>query len=1329
MDNAAEWQRNRDGMGAVSASQETTAQAVLEKLARWQAVIDARLQAQMTLLEVLEEFLLVQLRTHYYHGNVDVHFLGTLLDTALLRMSGQAFEAYDAERDAPYRWPGGADLGFPAERRDVVTQAVESTAFGFVDHYEGYLRRHWKLSGYDASLQHVLREKVEDHIAQVVAIFQPARLAGRDVDELREAIAALEDAWRRMGQPSALATRKERHELAVLASRQIPDWLRGLGEADRKRLEGLQEEALQAQALVDEQLDGLGSLKDFARSLARDYVRRELDMEVEPDGIRVKLQWRTIMGQPMRTYSLSELVAGGPIRPDAISVVLVENGTMLRNEPISPLFMAQLLASLDAPAEYLPALSTRYHRADLKDAMFDWFLARLQHSAFVARCAGHMTIASHDHLSTAWSSESPGQAIDGLRVSTVELPDRSGCVDLMVFYREGPRQGVTEVLLYAPGKPDGQEWISLPSLRAVSAEIGGWAASESGREYLLQQIAPGDRVRAREYLVNVMQKPTSWNLSRDPRGAASGFKTCIEQAVLTGLSNNLMQVEMSESPRWYSRLPLDSRRTISGLGQELLVHQQLFGEQLAGYEIFMDFAKRTVTQAIAPYMRSKGVDESVDPSTVLIEFYPGPTRDKKVASLLELAIYGYDDNAGIDHPARGVRSTVGQDLGRVRSADLARYIRSAYLGERYAREVRSKFLDANNPAYLKRRDVYRYMSLARMERDLRIAYGQSALSIDAFRWLTRQFTLLGDRTPTGGPVSPSAVVAREGVHRLTVNGHVVLGVYLFTYFDPKGVYWLYTPDAPDGLLFRNYAAFRGRTAAQLHDYVLERVALTARASVARSLLALAADASPVDTLREFNRVVDIGAEFDAFIERAITDVKDITTSRAEVIKHQVVKGLLFAAAPVCMIYPPFAVLLDIAFIGVSASQAIEAHARGDTQEALEHWLVASWGSLFAVLGAASVAALLARSAMSLKLMLRPLSLSAQRLRKATTVAAKEAGPLIRPIRLKARQAVTTAPENLQLVADDGIFYGTYRSPPSASQPQATYYIRSQRRYFQVKQDPYFGGLCLADASRPGALYKVPIRRMTDGRWVHNNVGLRGGNDEVRNLGRIDDVTDLRRAFPTHDVPVPKRGALQGEGVVAKFIPGAETNYLFSLNAQTCVIASVYNPATKIGAIIHFDHNVTSLINRSVENVIRHLNGPAKDIRVTLIGGEWLSLGGDIGTAVRSVMRRKRLQPRWDYWSYSSCFGNTYGAVLDLKSGITSVFKTPLTVVEGFYSPLQQALRRGSRGEFFERLQRFEKRFSGDPVVQRASGEIRIPLQSRAASREEIDAQMFTIHWV
>nr|BFE91758.1 hypothetical protein GCM10020185_22940 [Pseudomonas brassicacearum subsp. brassicacearum] len=141
---------------------------------------------------------------------------------------------------------------------------------------------------------------------------------------MREQIEELQDAWRQTSRLTALATTRERRDLGAVARLQLPHWLRGLSNPDRERLRAFENQTVLAQAQVDELIDGLGSLRAFALQLARDYVRDELDMLVEPDSIRVQLQWRTVMGQPVHTYSLSELVAVGPVRPDAVSVFLVE---------------------------------------------------------------------------------------------------------------------------------------------------------------------------------------------------------------------------------------------------------------------------------------------------------------------------------------------------------------------------------------------------------------------------------------------------------------------------------------------------------------------------------------------------------------------------------------------------------------------------------------------------------------------------------------------------------------------------------------------------------------------------------------------------------------------------------------------------------------------------------------------------------------------------------------------------------------------------------------------------------------------------------------------
>ncbi|MFC6571505.1 hypothetical protein ACFQDJ_08325 [Pseudomonas brassicacearum] len=163
MDITAERQSNMARTGPVSSPQAATAQMTLEKLTRWQAAIDARLQTQMSLLEVLEEYLLVELRTHYHQGNIDPHFIDTLLDTVLQRMIDQAPVVYDEAQDVPYRWPEGVDLGFAPERRECVAQAVESAASRFVSHYEDYLRRHWRMVSQDVSLEALVRQKLDEH--------------------------------------------------------------------------------------------------------------------------------------------------------------------------------------------------------------------------------------------------------------------------------------------------------------------------------------------------------------------------------------------------------------------------------------------------------------------------------------------------------------------------------------------------------------------------------------------------------------------------------------------------------------------------------------------------------------------------------------------------------------------------------------------------------------------------------------------------------------------------------------------------------------------------------------------------------------------------------------------------------------------------------------------------------------------------------------------------------------------------------------------------------------------------------------------------------------
>ncbi|WP_134175750.1 dermonecrotic toxin domain-containing protein [Pseudomonas helmanticensis] len=1295
----------------------STAQALLLRLRRWKVMVDERLGSQMTLLEAMEHFALIELRVHYPQGNIVPGFVISLLDAVLQRLIDRQPVVFRAVQDSPYRWPGGKDPGLPSGRREVVIQTVEAVASYFLDQYKTYLREHWASTEQEASFDLMVKRKLQRFIDDIDKAFHRDSLAGLVPDRLRQKIERIQKRSFARYRLTRLANARERQILEALSFAQLAHWLRVLNESDRVLLHEYQDQTSQAQKSLDGLLEGYGTLRAYARQQAIDHIQLKLDMEVEPDIIQVRLMWRSAVGQPVQDRSLSELLAAGPISEDFASVLEVSSGSSLRNQPLEPAFIGHMLSQQDFPAQYLQALGQQYERADVKKALIDWFTLRLQQSAFVARCAGHITVDDHERLGQAWDSSNVSAT--SLRVAGLTLPNGMKCTELLVFYREETAGDVRDLLLYAPNKPDGQEWIRLTSLAALSEEVWEWTQTESGREYLLQQVSTVAARTAREYLFDVSARPSLWGMRSDIRRTAMGFMDCVEDASRLGLARTLDQVEQENSPRWYTALALEARRRISSLNQELVVHQKVFNDLLGRYEVFVDFAKRTVAQELAPYMRSKNVLEPVDPSTVLIDYRPNLTNDKvHVASLLELAIYGYDDNSGIDHPRQGVRSSVGQDLSQLRSADLALYLRTAYLGDKYAREIRGKFLDAGDAVFAMRRSAYRNVLLSKMDRDLRVARSTGQLDDKVYLALVRQVSLLSQARSPGPRVSVTSIAEREGMFRFTVRGNVVLGVYVFACFDPDASYWLYMPDAPDGMTFRPYQSLFGETAGKLSDYVMARVAVSARKTVSRLLRAMAAKNMNVDMVYESQRVSDARSEFNAYIERSVTDVEDVTTSRAEMIEKQVVKGLMFASAPFCLLFPPFALLLDIVFVAVSAKQAIEAHLEGDTDGALIHWLEASWGALFAMVGAASAIKLLGQAARSLKQATKSISLVADRLRNPPAVRVKQTLSMDEAVHFKPGQAVRKTPENLQLVSTEGTFFGTYHSPSSVGS-ESSYYIRRKGKYYQVKEHPTFYGLILIDPRLSSTRSARPIFLSAGGKWVHTRIGARGG-EGVRYLGRADN---LRSAFPGRAEPVVNRGAMQGEAVVARFSASSRDNYLFSLNAQTCVIASLYNPATKAGAVIHFDHNIRSLIDRTVKDVIGRLGGTAQDIRSTLVGGDWLT-GADIGGSVRQVMKQQGLRPDWDYWSYSSCLGNNYGVTLNLSNGVTTVYKISRAQFERMYLPIWKRARDGT-DNVSRRFNVFRERFRAKPLKESAAGTV-VDDQNLVATPRMVEEQAFAM---
>lgn len=1294
----------------------------LLQLTRWELWIDAFFDRQPFFVAFARERLMVHLRTYYPKGDVAPSFPQALLKALLQRLIDGRLPDFDADLHGPLRWladdaPAEEEEEGWNERQQIMVQVIEGAASGLLEDYCQSLQRRW--AGRPAGLAENsavgerFLDRLEDHCSALKTLFCVETLKRFDGETLQQYIQSLEERWRDAFGGGAGLPDVDRQQIDALVRSALGDWFTSLVGEELDVLRTFQ----RRDALLREQLrlllEGVESLSAHSRQAIIEYGRLGLGLELEPD----ELQVQTRLNHPdyplTRTLRLAELVAEGPFAPgpEKTRTLLREPGALNRGLPED--FLDDLLREVDPRANYHRSLSERYANPEVLAALHDLNDLCLQQSAFIARCKGHLGADGYARVLRVRAGSDVGRDEPGDKVTGVcQFPDEP-LAQLMLFYHEDDARQLSGLMLYAPGKPDGQEWIELPSLRGLAVELGRWLADEAGTRYLLDRINVAGRARAAQFFSGVRERPDAWDLSRDHRGPRYGYAECSRYLVEVARDNHLEQVAWYEAPHWFAGLAPQQRQVVAGLNEDLRLLNEAMQQQVDEQESFLAFSRRTVKAGIASYLRECGVTGEVDPQTILFDFFPGLGASGKISrTLLDLAMYGHDDNWGLDNPRMPVRSSVGQDLSGVRAAELVTYLRGVYIGERYAESIRKRFLDPDEPRYAKRRALHFALAQGTLRRDVLAAHGKQMIT-DADRdWLLDEIAGLGEVRGSQGASADN--IASDGVFRLTLAGRKSNGLYLFRRIvDGVARDWLYTPQAPDGLALRKYQSFVGAGRGEMHDWYLQHLRFVDRPAVSEWLLKLARGERTRDTLREGQRISDFMAEYDEYLESHISDIEAVTRSRHEVIVEQVTKGLLYAAFPLSLAFPPLGFALDAVFLAIGSYKAIASHIADDDSAALSHWLgVAAglWGiALPGVWGALAHA-------------------SRAGVRKAAEASrwnqlTDQARPGIRQGERAAvsvmdeQRAIKKVPDSLRRMERGGIWRGVYQH--TGEDGAQAFYVNDRGRYFQVVHDRELQTLRLVDPRHPRAQYRVPIRLGAGSRWQFNEqVGLRGGAPTLY-VGQVWEVAD---AFPARTNPLPQRGALQGEGLVAQFNPALGDNYLYSLNIEACVVACLYNPASRAGAVIHIDHNIGPLVDEALDAALRGIRGGGQEGRIsaTLVGGDWLSTGADIGGPIRAALARRGIQADWDHWSYASCLGNIYGVRLDLAEGTTSVFTSTRSAVQKVMDPILLEASRGASSDIAVRARRFMARFRQEPLVQRRGGEV-TTLDGKPATAQQIQA--------
>lgn len=793
----------------------------------------------------------------------------------------------------------------------------------------------------------------------------------------------------------------------------------------------------------------------------------DLDLhDLDPDLLRVDTRRAVaLVGSYTQSHSLSLLALrglhSGDDRPGSdflTNTTLTYDGAALTpaHQALTPAYLVKLLDSVQPRLDFAAAQKDSHASPAVKAAIERMLDERLNALAYTALLQNHITEGDFQNLQALRQ----GVASD-LSVATVALHEAQ-LSDLWLLRQTDAQGAVTRLLLCMPQSPRAEQFMAFDSEIACQAHILGWSQDKAMTDYLLKQIALRFHPAMRALLSGLSFKPhdqeyrkVSFNIALDH---ATGLRLIAEHRLSTQADDYSFG-----SPLWYRSASAAQRKKLTSLAEDAqgaLTSYTANAQSEAQFPTFKTYLHQQARLRLNQLLGRR--ENDVDPDT-LWAHYPqafAGLRTPSSVTYTQLVRDGYADGIGFLDPKFETSATfsgpAGIDLSPLTAENVARSVRGVWIGQRYANEVKTTLQNSSSPGYVLRRDATLAIHQLQMQNaalESRLQGHISQADLDGFE----------QSIPNLWDASPS-VRERYQFHRLFIDGDWIIDCFLFRQGNDPVL--LYTPNAPDGVSFRE---------AKLFNYLLKKVDgmleyFSTRAPVqsqtrVRGFLDNAKKQLPADINRTspstprydpISRetvVLDIRqALYDAKLQRKIDDVEATTTGRGQMIMGLVWSCIEPLVAIATAPYPILSLSLGLLLAFKDGMLALHAYQQGDSDAALGHfigYLLNSAGTLFTDLRP------------ELKV-LTPLRKPARQLRH--TPQETRAMTLI-------KQLETPQPSlsQMQSVLFDGQLLWAPQTPDALG------------RFLLFRQDPVSGQL--KSTARL-------VNQNTEGRWVRS--GVRGG---------------------------------------------------------------------------------------------------------------------------------------------------------------------------------------------------------------------------------------------
>jgi len=807
-------------------------------------------------------------------------------------------------------------------------------------------------------------------------------------------------------------------------------------------------------------------------TLARYQVLEQLasDLEItdlDPDRLQVRTR-RSVarVGTYEQKHSLTELALRGLHSGDELagSAFLLNTTFTYADAPLAedyqeltPVYLVGLLNTLKPRVEFETVRREYYAKSEIHTALEQMLDRRINALAYTAKLQNHITEADYQRFTRLRQGASAP-----LGASTVAL---NGCVlkDLWLL-RETDAQGrLQRLLLCTPEAPQAQQFHGFDTEILCQAHILAWCADAAMRAYLLEQVALTSRAGLQTFMAGQGFIPAQQEYRHVTFSEASSHADCLK-----ALRARLLDIQTDDyhwgTPTWYRAATEAQRRQLTQLAENAEGAARTYAQHPLSDARFVTFERFVHAQAKAQLnaLLGRQRQNDVDPDTVWVHYpkdFPALTRPASV-TYTRLYREGFEDAVGfLDAKFETVATFMGPagvNLSKLTPSNVALSVRGVWIGQRYADEVKAKLQNPGSQGYPLRRDATLTISQlqlhsAALESRLKGHIAQADLD-----WLERAIHSLDDTS--------AQTRNTYCVHRLMIDGDWVIDTLLFSHgVNPV---LLYTPQAPDGVFFREARRFNYllKKVDGMLDYFSTRVAVQSQVRLRRFLqtakAGLPADLNSTDlSLARYDSTERVAPVLDLRhllhdmkLQRKIDDVAATTLNRTDMIMGLIWSCLEPLIAIATAPFPVLSLSLGLLLALKDGMLALHAYNQGDTHAALQHFIGYLSNSLGAVFSD-----------------LRP--------------ALKSIGPLARPMRHLMRPAVqhesmalikqleppSPAPAGMQAVMFEG------RSLWAAKTPDAL------GRYLLFHQDPVNGKL-LSTARL--------VNQNAEGHWVRS--GLTGG---------------------------------------------------------------------------------------------------------------------------------------------------------------------------------------------------------------------------------------------